>query len=263
MVARLAFIGIAAFWVTMNVLLWRAEFGIYGGDTAVPPPLVWHKILTAPDASSMSVYQRGERMGFCEITTGVAQQMAQYDQDTPPPEGLSGRGGYQIEVTGNIAMGDFTNRLKFDVHAWFDAAQQWRQATLKVSIAHAALEIRSVATNATAHVRLLSDGAVFLDREVPFSELQNPGALLRELGGNLGGDAWGLFDVPGLVPTAQKIEWDARRTRVKMGAEPVPIYLVRTSLLGHDVTFYISTLGEFLRVELPDDISARIDDWNK
>ena len=70
MCARLTFLGITAFWVTMNVLLWRVEFGARGGDTPVPAHLVWHKILTAPDASSLSVYQKGERMGYCEFSTG-------------------------------------------------------------------------------------------------------------------------------------------------------------------------------------------------
>ncbi len=87
MPARLTFLAIAAFWLTMNVLLWRAEFGAHGGDTPVPVELVWRKILTAPDASSLSVYQNGDRMGYCEFSTSVGQQMAAVDADKPPPEG--------------------------------------------------------------------------------------------------------------------------------------------------------------------------------
>ena len=41
MTARLTFLGIVAFWLTMNVLLWRAEFGAHGGDTPVPVQLVY------------------------------------------------------------------------------------------------------------------------------------------------------------------------------------------------------------------------------
>lgn len=86
MAARLTFLAITAFWVTMNVLLWRVEFGVRGGDTPVPALLVWHKMLTAPDSSSLSVYQRGERMGYCEISTAVGQQMAAFDEGKPPPK---------------------------------------------------------------------------------------------------------------------------------------------------------------------------------
>ncbi len=62
---------------------------------------------------------------------------------------------------------------------------------------------------------------------------------------------------------AQKMEWRARRTRVKIGTEAVPVYRMETSVLGHHVLVDISTLGEILRVELPGDISARIDEWGK
>ena len=53
-------------------------------------------------------------MGYCEFSTGVGQQMAALDEDRPPPEGLVARAGYQIHLAGNVALGDFTNRLKFD-----------------------------------------------------------------------------------------------------------------------------------------------------
>ena len=56
MSARLTFFAIAAFWLTMNVLLWQAEYGSHGGEMDVPPQIVWRKILTAPDASSLTVY---------------------------------------------------------------------------------------------------------------------------------------------------------------------------------------------------------------
>ena len=44
--------------------------------------------------------------------------------------------------------------------------------------------------------------------------------------------------------------------------EAVPVYRIETSLLDHAVRVDISTLGEILRVELPGDISAHIDEWN-
>ena len=93
MIARLPFLVFAGFWVTMNVLLWRMEFGSDGGDIPVPLQLVWRKILTAPDASSLSVYQNGERTGYCELSTSVGQQMATLDENKPPPESFATRTG--------------------------------------------------------------------------------------------------------------------------------------------------------------------------
>ena len=114
MIPRLTFLLIAAFWVAMNVLLWRAEYGSHGAGIRVPVALVWQKILTAPDVSSLNVFQDGERTGFCEFSTSVEQEMATLDEDNPPPEDSIARAGYQIRFNGNVSLGDFTNRLTFD-----------------------------------------------------------------------------------------------------------------------------------------------------
>jgi hypothetical protein len=265
MFARLTFIAIVIFWLTMNFLLWQSEFGVHGGDTPVPLQLVWRKILTAPDASSLSVYQKGDRMGYCELSTGVGQQMATYDEDRPPPEGFVSRGDYLLHVAGNVSLGDFTNRLKFDGRALFDHAHRWREVSLKVTSRLQVIEIHSVATNETVRVRFVNEGSLIMERNIPFAELQNPGAILREFAGGFTGDFFGAFDIADLLPEAgsQPIEWDARRTRVKIGTEAVPVYQLETTVLGHPVVLDVSTLGEILRVDLPGDISARIDEWSK
>ena len=265
MTARLTFLGIVAFWLTMNVLLWRVEYGARGGDTPVPAQLVWRKILTAPDASSLSVYQGGERMGYCEFSTGVGQQMATFDEDRPPPEGFVARTGYQIHLAGNVSLGDFTNRLKFDGRVQFNRTRQWEEFTFKITSRLAAVEIHALATNQSAHVKFSSEGVPVLERELAFTDLQNPGAVVRALTGNFGGGIFEAFDLPDMMPAAaaQQIEWNARRTRVKIGSEAVPVYCLETTLLGRPVTVDVSTLGEILRIELPGDISARIDEWSR
>ena len=83
--------------------------------------------------------------------------------------------------------------------------------------------------------------------------------------GNVADTLFGALDLPDLAATsaAQKLEWRASRTRVKIGTAAVPVYRIETDVLGRDVLMDISTLGEILRVELPGGISARIDEWGK
>ena len=264
MLARLTFLGIVAFWLTMNVMLWRSEFGARGGDTPVPPRLVWHKILTAPDASSLSVYQKGERMGYCEISTGVGQQMATFDEGKPPPEGFAGHAGYLLHVAGNVSLGDFTNRLKFDCKARFDHARELEEVTAKITSRNAVIEVHSLATNQTAHIKLTNEGSLLVERDVAFDDLADPGTLIQTLTGSTFPDLFGLFGFSDMLPGAgsQKLEWDARRTRVKIGSEAVPVYRVETTLLGRPVTIDVSTLGEILRADFPGDITAHIDEWS-
>ena len=262
MPARLTFLAIAAFWLTMNVLLWRAEYGAHSDETPVPLALVWQKILTAPDASSLSVFQNRDRMGYCEFSTSVGQQMATVDADRPPPEGLVQQAGYEIHLAGNIALNDFTNRLKFDGRVKFSSAREWREVNLHISSHQIVVEIHALATNPVVHLKMTSDGSV-LEKDLAFADLQNPSALAHALLGNGAETLLGVFDLSTLTapPAAPKIVWRASRTRVKIGSEEVPIYRIETSLFGQTVVADVSTLGEILRVELPGNLTARIDEW--
>lgn len=264
MIVRLSFFAIAVFWVTMNVWLWRTEFGADGGDTPVPLALVYRKILTAPDSSSLSVYQKKERTGYCEFSTSVGQQMATLDEDKVPPEGFSTRNGYQIHLAGNVSLGDFTNRLKFDGRVQFSVKRQWQALNFKITSRLAVVEIQSVQTNQIVHVKLTSDDEV-LERDLTFADLQNPNALLHAFAGNFADALLGTMDFSGAESAtgAQVIQWTARRTRIKIGTESVPVYRLETRLLDRPITVDVSTLGEILRVQLPGNVTAVIDELNK
>ena len=264
--SRVTFFFVAAFWITMNGLLWHVEYGARGSGVAVPVDLVWRKILTAPDASSMNIYQDGERSGFCEFSTSVEMEMAKLDENSPPPEGLVARAGYSIHLNGNTSLGDFTNRVRFDARLQFSAKREWRELNLKISSRAATVEIHSLATNQSVHLKISSDGGTF-EHDLAFDDLRDPSALLRAFTGNFGGGFFGALELPVLPPAstgiAQNIRWEAHRARLKLGREPVSAYRLETQVLGRPVVIYASTLGEILRVELPGGITATLDEWSK
>jgi len=266
MIQRLTFFFIAAFWAGMNFLLWRAEYGAHGGEISVPAELVWRKILTAPDASSLNIFQDGQRTGFCEFSTGVGTEMAELDENSPPPEGAVARAGNKIRITGNLSLGEFTNRVRFDGQLQFSQGRKWRELDLKVSSHLGTVEIHSVATNENFRLKITGSG-LNVDTTIRFSDLQNPNALLRTLAGNFGGELLGGFDLPGVpqdaAALAQTIRWEAHRDRLKIGGDPVSVYRLETQVLQNKIVIYVSTLGEILRVELPGGITASLDNWGK
>ena len=264
MKSRLLFMGIALFWGSMNFFLWNREYGAQGGDTPVPFELVWKKILTAPDASSLSVYQNHDRMGYAEFSTAIGQQMATMDEDKIPTDGMLKRVGYQVHLSGNVAMGDFTNRLKFDGRVMFSNQRNWQEFYLRINSRQAALELHSIATNQLVHIKFNGEG-MMLERDFTFAALQNPSTIVHAFAGNLGDLLLGSVELPDfeLPENRQPVEWEARRTRVKVGHEYLPVYRLETTALGHTVTVDVSTIGELLNIELPGGISARIDDWSK
>ncbi len=249
----------------MNVLLWRAEYGAQGAGISVPLDIVWKKILTAPDISSLTIYQNGQRTGFCEFSTSIGQEMAKLDENSPPPEGLDTHAGYQIRLNGSFSIGDLTNRFKFDGHLQFSSLRDWRELNLKISSRAAGVSIHSIATNQTVALEITGDGSTEL-RVFHFADLQNPGKLLESFTGNSGGGMLGGFELPEFPQTtalAQNLRWQASRERLMLGHEPVSVYRLETRLLGNQIVIYVSTLGEILRVELPGNITAVIEEWGK
>jgi hypothetical protein len=267
-IPRISFFLIAAFWAAMNILLWRAEYGARSGEISVPLDMVWKKILTAPDISSLTIRQDGRPSGFCEFSTSVGEEMAKLDENSPPPEGLATRAGYQIRLDGNASVGDFTNRVRFDARLQFSSTRAWRELNLKIFSRPANVEIHSLATNQNFHLKITGDG-INTDTVIRFADLQNPDALLRTLGENSGSGFFGGFDLPviplmpGTVLPAQGLQWQAHRERLLVGREPVSVYRLETQVLQNKIIIYVSTLGEILSVKLPGGITASLDGWNK
>ena len=262
MIPRVIFLSIAAFWVAMNLLLWRSEYGSRGSGISVPADLVWRKVLTAPDTSSLTVYQDGQKTGFCEFSTSVEQAMAALDEDKLPPEGIVARAGYQIRFDGNLSVGEYTNRFNFDGRIQFSSRRAWRELNLKLSAHGAVVEIHSAATNQTIHLKITGDSTV-IERDFTFADLQNPNMLLHSFAGDFGGGLLSDLDLPAAPQTpaalAGSLRWEARHDRLMVGREPVSAYRLETRVLDHPIVIYVSTLGEILRVELPGGMTAVLD----
>ena len=262
MISRIIILATAIFWVVMNVLLWRAEYGERGSGISVPVDLVWRKILTAPDASSLTVYQGAEKTGFCEFSTSVEQAMAVLDEDRPPPEGIVKQAGYQIRFDGNVSLGEFTNRLTFNGRIQFSSSRVWRELNLKMTSHGDTVEVHSIATNQTVYLKITTDGLT-IAREFTFADLQNPNTVLHVFAGDFGGNLLSgldLFPAPQTPATlAGDLHWEAHHARLMVGREPVSAYRLETLILDHPVVIYVSTLGEILRVELPGGTTALLD----
>jgi hypothetical protein len=165
-----------------------------------------------------------------------------------------------------VGFGDLTNRVRFDGRLQFSSARAWRELSLKVTTRYAVVGIHSVAADQTVRFKITSDGANF-ERVLSFADLQNPGALLRALGGDFSGGLADELALP-VVPSspaavAGSVKWEAHRDRLIIAHEPVTAYRLETRVLDHPIVIYASSLGEILRVELPGGITAVLDEWNR
>jgi hypothetical protein len=260
MLARAMLVVLAAFWVTMNVLLWRAEYGKGPAlGSSVPVQVVWQKILTAPDSSSLTIFSRGKKVGFCHWITSVGEDLAKMRATEAPPEGMVRQiQSYRLELNGNVMMSAATDRLRFDSHLNLGKDRQWKEFAVRVNWHTDSWEVRSVAAENDLHFNWQDDGEKY-SRVLRFAELEHPETLLQEFGGPFAVAALGNLGL-GENPshralTGGEVRWEARYESVKLGHASIRAYRLQLNLLDHfAAVVFVSRVGEILRVELPDGI---------
>jgi len=259
MLSRVVFILTAAFWVLMNVLLWRAEFGPHDpAGSPVPVQLVWQKILTAPDSSSLGIVRDGKKIGFCNWVTSVGEEWAELNDANLPASGPGKPRSYRLRLEGNAIVAEWTNRIRFEGTLKLAANGAWQDWGGRLSLRPVVCVIHASAADQTVQVRAQADGEYF-ERVFTFSELQNPGPLIGEFMGPLAGrlsDGMGLpLGLPDAGVLARGMVWEARETTLRIGEAQVRVYRLQTRLLDrYPVTLMVSRVGEILRVELPGEV---------
>jgi hypothetical protein len=254
--SRLAFLVIALFWAVMNFLLWRSEYG--GRDHlggAVPVEMVWRKMLTAPDHSSLAILHRGRKAGECTwvATAGAGKTFV----DDVPVEGGAGFAGYRLNLEGELTLDETAKRVMFSANLSLDTNRAWQEFNVRINVQHDLVAVRSLATEQTVHLRVEGEDGKF-EREIKLADLGNPVALAQALDLSLPSILPGVGDFSGEVrretALSPQLKWEARVDWLTVARTPVRVYRLRAELFDrHEIVVVTSPLGELLRVELPGD----------
>jgi len=262
MLARVLFLVIALFWIVMNALLWRTEFG--GGKetgSAVSEEVVWQKILTAPDDSMLEISVNGKKVGYCRWTPNVGEEAAvgnMFRDDFQPDGRVRQPAGYTIDLEGNVLAGQSTARARFNTRVRFAANQAWEEMSLRLSLRPALWEVRTASAEKELTLKY-QDGEEAWSRTFTYEELRNPRNLIEEFGGPLAVAAIGPFS--GLDTTSAGrnlslgLKWEARNDSLKIGHSLVRVYRLQARLFDrYQAVVIVSRVGEIMRVELPNGI---------
>ncbi len=270
---RLAFLAITAFFLTMNVLLWRSEFRDQGEGTPIALGVVWERILRAPDDSDLEIFHQKKKVGHLRWAANAGELATTNTQLSDPTlqEGMVRRvGGYTIDILdGRLDLGADRKRVRFTMNSTFTTNHQWLTFGVQVSQRPQSLDVAASATNETLSVNF-RDGDATVQRAFTFAQLRDPKVLLQEVagpiplglltGGLLGGLGEGtsapeLAALPALRKLSLGLQWDSRQDWLKMGSAKLRCYRLQTRLMEKQhVTIYVSRVGEILRVELPNDL---------
>jgi hypothetical protein len=266
MARKLSFALITLFWITMNALLWRAEFAGKEIGAGTPVSLIWQRILTSPDDSGLAVNYGGERVGYVRWSPNIGQELATGKTANENVE-IEGRvkklTGYTIHADGNFIRPEGAGRIRFDLDAKFSADNQWTEWTLK---GMQRPNVWSVAADRRAETieMTLGEGRQAVKQKFRFSDFRNPGKLLDTLGVS---DSFPLAGaiLPSLTTMRSAtngaaltlgLNWEGRQDWLQMGHSRVRVYRLRARILEkYEIVVIVSRVGEILRVQLPGDMT--------
>src|SRR5882757_8085812 len=100
MFSRVTLILVTVFWLCMNFLLWRSEFGGRNHiGTSVPVEVVWQKILTAPDVSQLQLSHHGKDVDMGRWTANIGQEVTGHNiisDEVPPAAPVQKATGFNV-----------------------------------------------------------------------------------------------------------------------------------------------------------------------
>ena len=263
MISRIALVVITVFWLTMNFLLWRSEFGKSRHEgSSVPVAVVWRKILTAPDNSNLEILHHGKKIGDCRLASRISEELSAGKLDVPAmpaPESKSRAMSYRIDLNGGALLEGTASRIHFDFNLKLTTNQAWQEFNGRVSLRPSVWEIHALAAEQAIHLRT-DDEDGKSERVLKLADLQNPEAILGELDMPA---PLKFLSLSGLLnpgsgqkkaPVSLGLDWQANDDWFEIGHTSVRAYRLKAKFFDrYGVVIIVSRVGEILRVELPDE----------
>jgi len=261
--SRIFFLAIVCFWVAMNYLLWRSQWGSHSQiGNAVPVQVVWEKILSAPDTSSMDIYDHDKKVGICHWIPSTGNSRLSSDKviaDDFSPDDMEQVTGYSLTFTGNATLAN-SNRIGFEASLELSTNRTWKTFHVRVSQHPTIWDVRAAAASQKITLSVEDHGARW-QKTLNFSDLHDPEKLIDDLGGVA---TLGLLAGMGMTPSmesltnmAGSVNLEAHEDWMTFGHSKARAYRLETVLLGRHVYLFTSRVGEILWVEFPDKLTFR------
>lgn len=254
MTSRTALAAAALFWVVMNILLWRAEFG--GGQTSseIPASAVWEKMLSSADRSVLNLRFNNRTIGSIEWVPSITETVR--TNTASDIEGMvSAATGYNLRITAKFFGGDTAfGRMLITGDVDFSTNRMWQDMTLRVDQRPQSWEVKTKSGSDRIQV-VFEEGKRRFEQTFQTSDMTAIGAILSPYMALLPQGV--LPDTKSLTPEffAHNIQWSAHNDWLKVGRNRLRVYRINAKFAGRfDGVVYISRAGEILKVQLPDSI---------
>jgi hypothetical protein len=262
--SKIFFAAIVVFWLAMNFLLWRSQAGAHSKiGSAIPAEIVWDKILTAPDNSSLDIYDHDKKIGFVQWVAKVgsaSQALNQSLAEDYAPDGLMPQpSGYELNLEGNTSVFS-SNRVRLEMHLRLSTNETWQDFRLTAKMRPMIWDIHAIAAARKIMLKVNDDGGIW-QKTLKFSDFEHPESLLEEFGAS---DALGFagaatlpLEKEAITQAAAGLTWEAHEDWMKFGHSKVRVYRLETTFFGQHLYIFTSRVGEILWVEAPNKLTLR------
>lgn len=252
---------LAAFWLAMVVLLWRAETGRDNPSSAVPLDLVVERILHASDPSQLRLLHHGRELGQLRWVASIQERAPLPNAQDNAPEGMVRViEGYRLDM--DFALHGETPSQRWRILAQLDVGpdRSLREAQVRFIQRPKAWEVRIRSGQDVVEV-VEEDGPSM--RRVQSFQVSDIARIQASLGPMAAWLPWTLPN-PAIIPgsrsqpnagpvPAPALAWTATDEPLLAGRHKVRTFRVAARILGQlEVVAHVSRAGELLRVTLPD-----------
>lgn len=253
---RIALGFITAFWLLMNFLLWRAEYG-GGRETVseVPIEMVARKVMTSADRSSLTIQHQGQRIGQLQWVPSILEEVQDgRSGGSFEPEGMVTKAsGYLLESDLSLTGEEPSTRWRVVTRVELNTNLVWRSLDIKVIQRPRSWQFRVKSGEDAVHVRseegrsvseqvfTVADLRQWSSLIAPFKGVLPPGFDLTRSSASFG---------PG---TGSALRWTAGDDWFRAGHQRIRAYSVHAKLMDRfALTIFVSRAGELLKIILPD-----------
>ena len=267
------------FWLVMNLLLWRSEYGAGVSGNPLPVEKVLSRILETPDPSELDIYLGNEKKGSCRwmvvqvgeegMVAAEKDQEGDVDLEAAEMAGLiQDIHAYAISLDGQLQWEDQPRRIRFMIQLDLSSDRQWVSLDGKVGMAGTWVHIHARRGEETFAIELDEEDAQTARIEWSFDELRDPETALAKLTSLSGLPPLAVSMILGSVkslpnmkvvdrpsdpsPEAGFAAWKAASDWLNVAHSRMRVYRM-DGPYGEDLPFKvtINRAGEILLVELP------------
>jgi len=252
MVRHLITAAIAAFWISMNALLWYNEFGPgRQPDSQIPLDAVLQRVLNATDPSTLRLTRHGRDLGQLRWVPTLLE--APQDPNRSQPEGMVARiEGYRIDIDFIIVGSTPDTRWRVLAEIQLGPDRTWRELQVRLIQRPVTWEIVTRAGEDSVLITYEEGRDTRIERRIGVRDLEQARDVLGPMAQLLPPGLWSPTPDPSAT-TGILSPWIARNSQFSLGKHRIRAYSVSTRLFNQfEIIAHFSRAGELLKVVLPD-----------